>query len=682
MNEKINTIKEHIIKNKEAKISSKILSSNFKGTSTINNRNDNLISFSSLNGYNENEMNTTLSSSHKIFSKFRLSKLETSPLPLHLNNFHKEVILKKNHLNFFKNKNSLTIESNNSSKIKNKIPSILSCTISTHSNPILKNRYNEYKEQAQSPIMTTAHSSILKLNKNLNNSNENISKKNSKKIKFDISSDFSKINEGNDAKYFIRKKNSLYDLLTMPKISNYFSEQTDFYNNPQLFVYKIKSNAYERYLKKINENNLILLNSYVDGEIIKNGVMKEYKLKLIKNLNNIYSETLFQYITYLKKTLIKLKNENEELKLIKTNNRNCVEKLKNNIKIAYNKIKEGFHIKYFLMCLKNQALTYDKFTFDDYRETKEDIEKMNKLYNYLFIDEHDKDKEIIFHRKNYVRNTLDSRNLSSNKKEEKNLKNSKRNIRYKTYRIRDSFLQLPKGLTESIDEFLTNFDIISSKLNNLIVEYNKKITQKTSLQIELSNIERTINEKNKTNNILKLAIQENEIKLSILKEKNKKNLLFYNQLINDNKIKAEKMNIVEEKIFKIYNELKEEFPSSTDEIKDCRFCLKTIENIFIKYLNYNLRASEKHQEDYKILRTQLEKTKKREAFQSFQNLLIYKNKMKLAKIEEKSSKIIFRNFRIGKDFVKYHSQSKKVINKNNIGKEDNFDLLFKYLNND
>lgn len=360
------------------------------------------------------------------------------------------------------------------------------------------------------------------------------------------------------------------------------------------------------------------------------------------------------------------------------------------------KIKDGFSIKYFLMCLKNHTLSSKDFCAEDFKEIEEDRKKLNPNY-YLFRKEKKLKRRNT--RKQSLSNTLMNlsqlRKIQEHSLTKKITRNSGKNMTNDINQINRNFskkktqpnINIPKRfiVLNTTEEFFENLDFISSKVYNLIVESNNKYYRNVYLKLELENVIKNSPDKIKYSKNLENQISLYAKNLNDLKAKNKLLLSNLNNLKEHQFQHDVKFILVLRYIHKIYNNIKKEDNKIIDITKEMvisygeRYYLNIIEKFFIKLLIKVNDIKKRIPEQYKNYKFKLERKKKKNAFYTFQRLLAEKLQIKIDKVLQKADKIAYKPYRKTNDYKKDHKKHK--IKKKEI-KKTNLELFAEYLDED
>ena len=637
---------------------------NYKYNQKKNYQSNSLISFSKDNSKNNNK--------NKIDNLKDLSKISKKNYytitNIYRNNFNNELL--KN--NFYSN---ILLSDNNIKTFK----SILN---SKKHLKYLKNPIN-----LKTDILKTVN-----INNDINNNINNFNSYNTYINQNTINNIISKNKNGNNFIYIGRNKISTLDKMAYPSFNTYLYSNKRRAENIQQFTSKTKLLALDKYIQKLNKecyNQQFTIN---DCDFEKQ-CLDERNIQVMTNLLKSYSKTWDDYLRFLIKKYRDIQEENELLIKDKIRIMTEIERIRQKILKGMTIIKEGYEIKYFLMCVKNHTLIFEKFSKEDIEEIENDKLKLKEGYYSIKRDKSKKDRKSVKKEKHYslpsssqikkVNSFSSNKNINSKKyfltKEEYVKKRSQKNILTKK-KFKHKFYDL----IITVDEFFDNLEAVTTKIYNLILEYDNKCAINNYYKLELNNILNDTSDENKNSIYLAKKINEYENNLKILKNKNKKLLEHLNKL-KDNKYKNDVKNfLVLINVHKIYSNIKNKFNirdiTKQDLINDGeKLYLKVIEDFFIKLLNKVSENKNKHPEEYEILKKQLEKKKKYDAFISFQRLLMQKLQIKIHNVLKKASKVIYKSQRKTNDYRANYKQFQII--KNVEKKKNDIEIFFEYINN-
>ena len=422
---------------------------------------------------------------------------------------------------------------------------------------------------------------------------------------------------------------------------------------------------------------LLKIDSYngkkaLDG-LKQNLLYNEDKAKLFefskseeKNLINIFYESLFSYLTFLKRKINKDVIINETLLEKKNILIQNIMTLRNKIDKMMRKIESYLESKFFLICVKECSIDFKKFS----KESKLDIlYDLYKLYNYkkrihnefFDIDEYNDEKLNIQKFKDWLNESRKNlRNKEGLKKStyfnyvfisidinDYNIFNCFNKDYVKSHKIKNIFESLEdfnKVLQSdslyirlSLDNYiLTNSDLVESK-KELIYEKLRKNKLK-----EIFN-----KSKDKFNNFTqKLDIAKSNYLYNSYDNEIQKSFLINKKIKNTDKINN-KLNMIINNIIKCdaekINEIK--FERRDKKITTIEDKLRYIEKIINFLINYKIEQKKYN----KIIYEDVMKILKKEFFiRKFKNKEATMKKiqeMKIKKILDKKDKIFFLNHR-------------------------------------
>ena len=490
------------------------------------------------------------------------------------------------------------------------------------------------------------------------------------------------------------KKISLNEQLAYPPFDNELLNPDLRAEKKEQFLYKTRIIILDKYIRNINKDKYFKQLSSNENIIEKQQLQKR-KLEITKQLFNSYNKTLDEYIAFLNKKVRKMKEENEILKENRANFNKDIEKLKQKIRKDMNKIRETFSIKYFLMCVKNHTISMNKFTDDDIEEIENDRLKLNEDY-YLNNKKRNQkiNKSIKINKVPFNSPIKRSHHFSSDK--ELKLYNNFQILRLEQRNAtqRKSCITVLKKVARkpavsviirSPEEFFDHFDIIASNLNNLMKTnidiYSNNIYLKKQLE---KMIESNTSFKSKDYNPLNNQIILLEQKLEILKKKNRLIFNQYNEL-KDKKFQNDiKIKLVMKTIYNIYNNIKRKYTISNVNEDDLltfgdKIYLKKIERFFFDMMNKVSKDKIKYPSEYKIIKQQIDKRQKKEAFFAFQRLLAQKIQIKIDTVLNKASKFIYRRYRKTNDYKEYYKNFKAIQSIEN--RKNDEELFFEFIDN-
>ena len=97
----------------------------------------------------------------------------------------------------------------------------------------------------------------------------------------------------------------------------------------------------------------------------ENQELNFYHLKLLLSLFNKYYDTKYEYMDFLKKTIVEDKKQNQKLYEDKIELMNDIFIIRHKTLKLENKLKNYLNEKYFLLSVKNHSLKLDKFSPED-----------------------------------------------------------------------------------------------------------------------------------------------------------------------------------------------------------------------------------------------------------------------------------------------------------------------------
>ena len=640
---------------------------------------------------------STTTKSRQLLTNDKIYKRNNNRLSSHLSAYLDNIkntsdFKDKNKVKYFRdlyeesNNNNTTITTNNKELLHK---SIINNLISAK-----KENKNETETIFKPSEVHKDYSKLIKRNSILS---KHLNNKTLKTVNFKIISSDNCKNEENSklGKHFLymgRNHISLNDKLAYPPYNSYLFSISKGEENAEQFKYKTRLLCLDKYFLKINKNNYDK-QFFLNKNNLQKEILKIKGIEVTKKLYNNYSNTLGEYLRFLLNKFREVKERNKLVKQDKYHLQNEIEKLKHKIAKNMNKLKEGFNIKFFIMCVKNHTSTLENFPKEDIKELEKDKLKFKEGY-YLNSEKKINNNNDIKRKKIMRTNTLFNDRAkkiytvtSSKKVISKKIVISNENNKIKFHKSSHNVLPHSKrksyipGLMGSDEEFFQHLDAISTKIYNLIKENNDKIQNITYLKLELDNFKKTSNVKESNllyNNEQIKILQQN---LENKKIKNKELLQRLNAL-KDTKYENEiKNNLVLYNIHQIYNNFKE-YGLNNIKFDDAvtygeHLYLKEIESFFLKMVDKVKEDKIKYPNKYEELKQQIEKRKKRDAFICFQKLLMQKLQIKIENVLKKASKIIYINPRRKNDYKNYYKHFDK--DKDTKPKKSNVESIFEFM---
>ena len=732
MSAKIHLLKSNINKNKSAKLFFKTMSSKFFHKAKTPQIMTDVTLTKSTTKISDNNLTKT------IFS----SKNKEEPLFMSLQDFHKIFILNKN--NSLKTENTTIFNDNNKKKVINLRKYSFSPSLNFSSTENISNKNQESSKIKGYSLFTlydkneedkTARNNFKRNKKNYYTKNvktiqnnrmqielfDSENKKNNKLIKnshkFNIYNNINNVdilhklfsskekdntneihykNENKNEKikiYYGRNTPKLIDKFAYPNY--HFSERFETFKE---FFYKTKMNIYNNYRKYLNQNTYLKHAVKINFEIDRD-ILRERNMKNFEKLFTIYKKSLEEYVQFLHKKIRELQEQNANLIKTRFKIESDNEKIKLEISKGMNVIKEGFTIKYFLMCVKNHTLSPKKFSPEDYKEIKQEKLKLNENY---YLDNIRKKIKRNSYRKPSVSNIFLNNNQlrkiqehsltrKSNKHlSEKYLTNTKDKVnkvflKKNTKNITTVPILKSFKVSETLEEFIQNIDLLSSSVYNLIIDSTNKYYRNIFLKIELENISKKSLNIIDNSNYWQDQVSLYEKSLHDLKSKNNiliKNLnnLKEHQFQNDIK----KLLVIQN-IHKLYYNLKQEDNSIIKITKEMvelhgeKYYLKIIEQFLCELLLKINEIKQRNPSDYKILRDKYVKHQRKRDFYKFQKLLLDKVQIKIDKVLQKAEKVIYKRRKKAYDYKKENKKNK--IKKKDITKTE-LEIFEEYLDDE
>ena len=414
-------------------------------------------------------------------------------------------------------------------------------------------------------------------------------------------------------------------------------------------------------------------------------------IRMINITDKLYYSYTKTYDNYEKKlyNVLSIENEvNENYKIIITQLKSDIIRIKFRMKRLLIQLKENFENKCFLMCVKNSTRLVDKFSPEDLEELKLDNLLLSYHLNENPINENLKKRSVqnitrkntlprrnssIHHVKSFNRTATVLSYITSPKKivPERKLSISSMERLANTYRKK----HINKNLFNDPQDFVDHLGSIRNSISNSLMIYNNIRDEINVKKHELASIENDINMKNYLKS-LKNDIEIAEKKLIEYKNRNEDMKKVFENLQIENKKASNTLNKVQQRIYNMYNNICSFLKINKDisQMTDLQ-----ILNLFEKSLNAFLMKQNEDKINYpneymKILK-EIDKKKK---IEQTKNLIIkQKNDLnkKINKVIEKSQKIIIKqNRKTEKNIYLIDLHSKKKIKKP-VKQENPYELL-------
>ena len=385
----------------------------------------------------------------------------------------------------------------------------------------------------------------------------------------------------------------------------------------------------------------------------------QYKqnIRMINTTDKLYYSYTKTYDNYEKKlyNVLSIENEvNENYKIIITQLKSDIIRIKFRMKRLLIQLKENFENKCFLLSVKNSTRLVEKFSPSDLEELK---------YDNLIMSYHlNENKNNINNRNNNNENNINKTNNGSSKNSKKNIPNIKKNS--KPLKLKKKFTRAAtilsylssskknvngrkmsifsmgklieserplhknqKNIFNDPQDFINHLDSISSNISQSLYIYNNIRNEINLLKHELYNVK---NDKELQNyfNVLKKDIKNAEKKLFDCKSKNEDLIYTFNNLEELNNKADISLIKVQEKMYNMFMNINTFFKVyyNIDEMTDLQ-----ILKMFEKYLNNLINQIKEDQikfpNEYNKMIREIEKRKKDEQTR----LLIIKQKEDLNK---------------------------------------------------
>ena len=421
-------------------------------------------------------------------------------------------------------------------------------------------------------------------------------------------------------------------------------------------------------------------------------------IRMINITDKLYYSYTKTYDNYEKKlyNVLSIENEvNENYKIIITQLKSDIIRIKFRMKRLLIQLKENFENKCFLLSVKNSTRLIEKFSPSDLEELK---------YDNLIMSYHlNENKNNINNRNNNNENNINKTNNGSSKNSKKNIPNIKKNS--KPLKLKKKFTRAAtilsylssskknvngrkmsifsmgklieserplhknqKNIFNDPQDFINHLDSISSNISQSLYIYNNIRNEINLLKHELYNVK---NDKELQNyfNVLKKDIKNAEKKLFDCKSKNEDLIYTFNNLEELNNKADISLIKVQEKMYNMFMNINTFFKVyyNIDEMTDLQ-----ILKMFEKYLNNLINQIKEDQikfpNEYNKMIREIEKRKKDEQTR----LLIIKQKedlnKKINKVIEKNKKITVKPRRKIEKSIHLinklpYNNNQKVINK-------------------
>ena len=247
-------------------------------------------------------------------------------------------------------------------------------------------------------------------------------------------------------------------------------------------------------------------------------------------------------------------------------------------------------------------------------------------------------------------------------------------------------LNIPKSIhvLYTTEEFMEHLDLLSSKVYNLLIDYNNKYIRNAYLKLELENVTKKNYDIISHSNYLKEQVSLYENRLNELKGKNEILLSNLNDLKDHQFQNDVKLLLILNNIHQIYFNIKQENKEIIEINKEMiishgeRFYMKIIEDFLCQLLTKVNNIKKRMPKEYEIYKTKLDRMKKKKQFYTFQRLLAEKIQIKVDRVLEKADNILFMPLKKTNDYKihKKHKVIKKEVKKSNI------EIFMEYIHDD
>ena len=275
----------------------------------------------------------------------------------------------------------------------------------------IENIYNNYKNTSNkinmSNLSTSGNVSFSFNSKKF----LNLNKLNSHSIDYSTNNSYQKsnININNSNHTFVNNSyENKYQLINLSP-NNRINDFENIINNSDNNILKIKESANKIFLSHLNPIYTLLKKEFLtefkrktkdmsilrfiysrkkkDMEIEKekratnqeNQELNYHHLKLLFSLFNKYYDTKYEYMDFLKKTIVEDKKQNQKLYEDKITLMNDIFIIRHKTLKLENKFKNYLNDKYFLLSVKNHSFKLYKFSPEDQEDYKNDLNKLDIL---------------------------------------------------------------------------------------------------------------------------------------------------------------------------------------------------------------------------------------------------------------------------------------------------------------
>jgi len=491
-------------------------------------------------------------------------------------------------------------------------------------------------------------------------------------------------------KIFLSNLNPLYTLLNKEFLTDFKRKTKDMSILRFIYNRKKKDMEIEEERRATNQENQEL---------------NFHNLKLLISLFNKFYETKYEYMDFLKKTIVEIKKQNQKLYEDKITLMNDIFIIRHKTLKLENKFKNYLNDKYFLLSVKNHSFKLDKFSPEDQEDYKNDLNKLDILNFMLKVTtqecdtkENDNEKEpkkidikelhskkiILF--KNRNRNSIffnENKSIKSFRKvnqKTQNLRHYSLPSLTETQRqiVKTGFRAIP--IYKHEEDFNRDLQLASKNIQFSLMEYNKISRELQNMRNDLKQNKLEIKNIQDFQDYIKNEILINSKKLENLKALNSnlesyKKYLKMIKVINLNK---GKINIKLRKIINNIDNSKDDLlneylidTGKTTELTKLYYIEKTIEFL----LKFKEIQKINNSKNYEVIENKVEQENRIRALRAKQENNLKKINSIIKKVINKNKKPIFvmrRKVDFGYNPESHKKKKPKIFNTTNYF--ENFDL--------
>lgn len=601
----------------------------------------------------------------------------------------------------------------------------------------IENIYNNYKNTSNkinmSNLSTSGNVSFSFNSKKF----LNLNKLNSHSIDYSTNNSYQKsnININNSNHTFVNNSyENKYQLINLSP-NNRINDFENIINNSDNNILKIKESANKIFLSHLNPIYTLLKKEFLtefkrktkdmsilrfiysrkkkDMEIEKekratnqeNQELNYHHLKLLFSLFNKYYDTKYEYMDFLKKTIVEDKKQNQKLYEDKITLMNDIFIIRHKTLKLENKFKNYLNDKYFLLSVKNHSFKLYKFSPEDQEDYKNDLNKLDILNFMLKVTaqecdtrENENEKEtkkidikeiqskkiILF--KNRNRNSIffnENKTIKSFKKVNQKVQNLRH---YSLPTLTDAQRQIVKTGFRAIpiykheEDFNRDLQQASKNIQFSLMEYNKVSRELQIMRNDLKQNKLEIKNLQDFQDYIHNEIIINNKKLENLKalNNNLENYKKYLKMIKVIDLNKGKINIKLRKIINNINnsndDLLNEYLSDTEkttELNKLYYIEKTIEYL----LKFKEMQKINNSKNFEIIENKVEQENRIRALRAKQENNLKKINSIIKKVINKNKKPIFvmrRKVDFGYNSEIHKKKKPKIFNTTNYF--ENFDL--------